>query len=138
MHKLVPLQPGPLESDDASMNEVDGQYDDGTFIGLVVSYAVTWCIQIRSRWIFPFSTLSVLLIGYTFIVWTPIWNANPVVDLGYARYEGTARPNGISQWLCMRYAAPPIGNLRFAEPLDPVPMKGLQPAHKVSQFGRLY
>ncbi|KAL5528651.1 hypothetical protein ACEPAF_7787 [Sanghuangporus sanghuang] len=44
---------------------------------------------------------------------------DPLVDVGNTRYLGTALPNGISQWLGIRYAAPPLGNLRFRAPVDP-------------------
>lgn len=39
-----------------------------------------------------------------------------VVDLGYAKYQGDTYPGGISQWLGIRYAQPPVGDLRFAAP----------------------
>ncbi|KAL4752663.1 hypothetical protein BDW72DRAFT_61178 [Aspergillus terricola var. indicus] len=42
-----------------------------------------------------------------------------VVDLGYARYRGETLSNGVAQWLGIRYAAPPVGSLRFAAPQDP-------------------
>jgi hypothetical protein len=29
---------------------------------------------------------------------------DPIVDLSYSKYEGTALPNGVSQWLGIRYA----------------------------------
>jgi hypothetical protein len=35
---------------------------------------------------------------------------DPVVDLSYARYEGTALPGGVTQWLGVRYA---VRSLRF-------------------------
>ncbi|KAJ6783830.1 hypothetical protein PWT90_09290 [Aphanocladium album] len=41
------------------------------------------------------------------------------VSLPYANYTGLALPNGITQWLGMRYAAPPTGNRRFRPPEDP-------------------
>ncbi|KIY03260.1 uncharacterized protein Z520_01727 [Fonsecaea multimorphosa CBS 102226] len=44
---------------------------------------------------------------------------NDLVRLEYTSYKGTALPNGITQWLGMRYAAPPTGSLRFAAPQDP-------------------
>jgi carboxylesterase type B len=44
---------------------------------------------------------------------------NPLVRLDYASYNGVAGDNGISKWLGIRYAAPPLGNLRFAEPQNP-------------------
>ena len=57
---------------------------------------------------------------------------NPVVDLGYARYRGQTLSSGVNQWLGIRYAAPPVGPLRFAAPQDPRPMEGIQYASKVS------
>jgi hypothetical protein len=52
------------------------------------------------------------------------------VDLGYTQYEGYKLPSGINQWLGMRYAAAPLGDLRFKAPQDP-PKSGKQTAHKV-------
>ncbi|KAK2759093.1 hypothetical protein FQN54_003192 [Arachnomyces sp. PD_36] len=42
-----------------------------------------------------------------------------IVDLGYQSYEGVSEDTGISSWLGMRYASPPLGDLRFAAPMDP-------------------
>ena len=56
----------------------------------------------------------------------------PIVDLGYAKYQGKTLPNGIDQWLGMRYAAPPTGDLRFAAPQDPPKSGGIKPALEVS------
>lgn len=58
-------------------------------------------------------------------------SASAVVDLGYARYEGRTLSNGVTQWLGIRYAAAPTGNLRFAAPRDPPSVKGTQQATKV-------
>ncbi|ORY57901.1 Alpha/Beta hydrolase protein [Pseudomassariella vexata] len=41
------------------------------------------------------------------------------VTTGCNIYTGLALPNGISYWLGVRYAAPPIGDLRFMPPQDP-------------------
>lgn len=57
---------------------------------------------------------------------------DPVVDLGYAKYQGS-NSSGISQWLGMRYAAIPTGTLRFAAPAPPPKLKGVQSAAKVRQ-----
>lgn len=58
---------------------------------------------------------------------------DPVVDLSYASYRGVANDsNGVSHWLGMRYAAPPLGNLRFAAPVDPPVANGVQDASSVS------
>lgn len=56
---------------------------------------------------------------------------SPVVDVGYTKYEGRSLANGVSQWLGIRYAAPPVNDLRFAAPQDPLPEKGVQQATKV-------
>ncbi|UNI17724.1 Cholinesterase [Purpureocillium takamizusanense] len=52
------------------------------------------------------------------------------VDLGYSRYKGISQANGVSQWLGIRFAAPPVGDLRFAPPKDPERTSQLQPANK--------
>jgi carboxylesterase type B len=56
----------------------------------------------------------------------------PLVDVGYTRYQGTALPNGVTQWLGIRYAAPPVGNLRFRAPSPPLVNKTTQIADQVS------
>lgn len=57
----------------------------------------------------------------------------PQVQLSYATYQGVADGN-VSHWLGMRYAAPPVGSLRFAEPQPVPPMQGVQNA---SQHGAI-
>ncbi|OJD14320.1 hypothetical protein AJ78_05315 [Emergomyces pasteurianus Ep9510] len=57
----------------------------------------------------------------------------PLVNLGYAGYRGVETSSAVSHWLGMRYAAPPLGNLRFSAPMDPVLEKKPQSADK---FGR--
>jgi len=42
------------------------------------------------------------------------------VDLGYSQYQGTYAANSVSQWLGIRYAAPPVGDLRFRAAADPL------------------
>ncbi|KJX94835.1 triacylglycerol lipase like protein [Zymoseptoria brevis] len=53
----------------------------------------------------------------------------PLVHLGYSSYEGRSLSNGITQWLGLRYAAPPVGDLRFAAPQNPLPAEGVQDAN---------
>lgn len=54
------------------------------------------------------------------------------VDLGYTKYVGKALSNGISEWLGMRFAAAPLGELRFMPPQDPPRHHKPQPADTVS------
>ncbi|KAF7356434.1 Carboxylic ester hydrolase [Mycena venus] len=46
--------------------------------------------------------------------------ASPEVNLDYATYVGTALDAGVTQFLGMRFAAPPLGNLRWRAPADPL------------------
>ena len=57
--------------------------------------------------------------------------ALPVVNLGYSRYQGNNFQHGVNQWLGIRYAAAPLGELRFAVPQDPPYNATLQKASKV-------
>jgi len=41
-----------------------------------------------------------------------------IVDLGYSRYQGF-EVDGVNQWLGIRFAAPPTGDLRWRAPQDP-------------------
>jgi hypothetical protein len=42
------------------------------------------------------------------------------VDLNYTAYEGLRLSNGVDAFLGMRYAAPPLGDLRWRAPLEPI------------------
>ncbi|KAF9885872.1 hypothetical protein FE257_012250 [Aspergillus nanangensis] len=59
---------------------------------------------------------------------------SPIVDLGYSRYRGIRLPAGIDEYLGMRYAAPPLGDLRFRSPRDPVSTPGVQDVAKASSI----
>ncbi|KAM3566671.1 hypothetical protein ARSEF4850_000322 [Beauveria asiatica] len=51
-----------------------------------------------------------------------------IVTLPYAKYNGLVLSNGVTQWLGMRYAAPPIGDGRFRPPEEPLSETGIQEA----------
>lgn len=55
----------------------------------------------------------------------------PVVDLGYSKYQGIALESGVNEYLGMRFAAPPLGDLRFRAPVEPLTTVGVQNATKV-------
>ena len=75
--------------------------------------------------------LPVALIVATLDVVTAV---DPLVDDGYTKYLGTELPNGISQWLGIRFAAAPVGDLRFRAPEDPPTNSSVQVADAVSTF----
>ncbi|KAK8125311.1 triacylglycerol lipase-like protein [Apiospora kogelbergensis] len=56
------------------------------------------------------------------------------VNLGYAQYQGSHLPNGVNQFLGIRFAAPPTGDLRWKAPAEPQVRSGDQPADK---FGKI-
>lgn len=74
---------------------------------------------------FQVSTIILLLASTVTCVST-------LVKLTYSEYIGTDLGNGVSQWLGLRYAAPPVGYLRFAPPQDPLSYSAPQAA---SQHG---
>ena len=55
-------------------------------------------------------------------------HGQPIVDLGYSLYQGTALEAGVDQWLGIQYAAPPLGDLRWRAPQDPEVNQTLQQA----------
>lgn len=76
-------------------------------------------------------TWSDMAIFYLFFLLSLAAAKLAVVDLGYTSYEGRSLAGGVSQWLGMRYAAPPVGELRFAAPQDPLSQQGVQQANQV-------
>jgi len=68
---------------------------------------------------------------------TAAYAVGPVINLGYSQYQGTPLANGITQWLGIRFAAAPLGDLRFRAPQDPPIVNGTQNANQVSQPPRI-
>lgn len=62
---------------------------------------------------------------------SPVQAVDPVVDLSYGKYKGKALGNGITQWLGVRFAAPPLRDLRFTPPHDPPRQHEVQDASEV-------
>ncbi|KAJ6615854.1 Alpha/Beta hydrolase protein [Mycena sp. CBHHK59/15] len=55
--------------------------------------------------------------------------ATPIVDLGYAKYQGMVdAATNITNFLGIRYAAAPVGDLRFRAPQPPANVTGVQQA----------
>ncbi|KAJ7229551.1 alpha beta-hydrolase [Mycena haematopus] len=50
----------------------------------------------------------------------------PIIDLGYAQYQGVVSAANISQFRGIRYAAAPLGDLRFRAPQPPANVTGVQ------------
>ncbi|KAJ7125538.1 Alpha/Beta hydrolase protein [Mycena crocata] len=70
------------------------------------------------------------LLCATVLLAIPIAGAQaPVIDLGYAQYQGTVNTaNNITNFLGIRYAAAPLGALRFRGPQAPANVSGIQQA----------
>jgi cholinesterase len=71
------------------------------------------------------------LLAVAALLSTSVMALETLVDVSYTKYQGTALPNGISQWLGIRYAAPPVGALRFEPPQDPLQNNTIQLADQV-------
>lgn len=82
----------------------------GSFIGTVGALAIEKRDQVSAKW-------------------------RPIADLGYAKYQGVRPDTGVDQFLGMRYANAPLGNLRFWAPEDPEAEPEIQDASKVSLSG---
>ncbi len=59
-----------------------------------------------------------------------------VVDLGYTRYAGTQLSSGLNEFLGMRYAAAPTGDLRWRAPVEPLQTNATEQATTVSMTAR--
>ncbi|KAL0571252.1 DNA-directed DNA polymerase gamma mip1, partial [Marasmius crinis-equi] len=56
-------------------------------------------------------------------------NESPVVDLGYAQYQGVYDSStNVTDYRGVRYAAPPTGDLRWRAPQAPEHVSGVQQA----------
>jgi carboxylesterase type B len=73
----------------------------------------------------------------SFITAPPALPDAPVIDLGYSQYKGVSLPNGVDQYLGMRYSAPPIKDLRFRGTQDPLTADSVQDASKVRDLEHL-
>ncbi|KIJ32592.1 hypothetical protein M422DRAFT_265616 [Sphaerobolus stellatus SS14] len=73
---------------------------------------------------FALQSLLILLAAH----FSPLYAKGPTVNLGYSTYEGISLPNGQNQFLGIRYAAPPLRNLRFRRPQPSVQTEGIQSA----------
>ncbi|KAF7342793.1 Carboxylic ester hydrolase [Mycena sanguinolenta] len=73
-------------------------------------------------------SFAILSMGLLFLAsWAAA--AGPVVDLGYAQYQGVVdTDSNITKFLGMRFAAAPTGNLRWRMPTAPPNVDGIQRA----------
>lgn len=76
----------------------------------------------------------VLLLTTLALLFTFVDAVAPIVDVSYSKYKGKDLGNGVTQWLGMRYAAPPLGELRFMPPQDPIRSRQTKDASRVSHM----
>jgi hypothetical protein len=78
------------------------------------------------------SSASAVLLALLAGAPSPAQAVDPTVSLDYSTYIGTEQSGtGVTEWLGIRYAAPPLGDLRFARPQDPAVVSTPQPANQV-------
>lgn len=94
----------------------------------------------------PYEMLSVIFLEWAVSIVLLVNNVNslpasqldasgqPVVDFGYSKYQGIKLDSGVNQYLGMRYASPPVRNLRFRAPAEPLTTTSLQNATAVSGY----
>lgn len=80
----------------------------------------------------PSSSASAVVLALLAGAPSPVQAVDVTVSLDYSTYIGTAQAGtGVTEWLGIRYAAPPLGDLRFARPQDPAVVDTPQPANQV-------
>ncbi|KAG1888688.1 Alpha/Beta hydrolase protein [Suillus subluteus] len=74
---------------------------------------------------------SLLVISQTLLALEALATTNaPIIDLGYAQYQGSVdTATNTTSFLGIRYAAPPLGSLRWAAPQPPPTISGVQQAN---------
>ncbi|KAJ7231422.1 Alpha/Beta hydrolase protein [Mycena rebaudengoi] len=74
-------------------------------------------------------SLARIYLATTVLVAVGAQTPGPIIDLGYAQYQGTINPaTNITNFMGMRYAAAPIGDLHFRAPQPPANVTGVQQA----------
>lgn len=61
----------------------------------------------------------------------------PIIDLGYSQYRGISLSNGVDEYLGIKYAKAPLGDLRFRGPEDPEHTVGVLDASSVRLLSSL-
>ena len=78
---------------------------------------------------------SMALLGLLAVTPSQVGAVDVTVSLNYSTYIGTAQAGtGVTQWLGIRYAAPPLGDLRFMPPQDPPVVSTPQSADQVGDY----
>lgn len=89
--------------------------------------------------LYPYSPTFAALWGLIVVTPSHVLAVDTNVYLNYSTYIGTAQAEtGVTQWLGIRYASPPLGQLRFMPPQDPVAVSSPQLADQVSKLTHAY
>ncbi|KAK2873450.1 hypothetical protein FQN49_002357 [Arthroderma sp. PD_2] len=123
---LVPLRKFPFNKSKFSSNSTDSPRPRRSRRNLIVLIIGIMTILI--------TTLIVTLVLVLDRKGTTSRFQGPLVDLGYAKYMGVPGGYNVTSWLGMRYAAPPVGDLRFSAPQDPEEETGIQLANNRGKY----
>ncbi|THZ02294.1 alpha/beta-hydrolase [Aureobasidium pullulans] len=73
-------------------------------------------------------TITLLAVASTSV--SSVFALSSNISLDYATYQGTSGSDGMTRFLGMQYAAPPVGDLRWKAPQDPAQTAAFQSAAK--------
>ncbi|MCJ1359972.1 MAG: hypothetical protein MMC33_009975 [Icmadophila ericetorum] len=123
-----------MDSQDEGVSRDEAE-ETGHHISVKPSLLRTQYVSARTRpWIAAAIATAIMLVALVLTIAIifahrsrsapqPVIKYGSIVTTTEGKYQGVDLGNGVTQWLGMRYAAAPVGDLRFAAP-QPAPIHG--------------